>query len=71
MVKASDLIKDIDDIVKKYTYSKQLEKENAELKAHLSWTKQCFKQALEVLGDGEEDSRVAYLESQYEKYFIE
>lgn len=68
---ASEILKDIDHLVEKYSRTSLLEAENRALKVKLSWAKQCFKQALEVLGNGDGDSRVEYLENAFSKFFEE
>ena len=67
----SDLLADLDQLIKKYSNIRQLEEENKALKVKLNWTKQCFKTSLEVLGHGEGDSRVEYLEHLFLNYFEE
>ena len=67
----SNLLLDLDILIKKYSNIRQLEEENKALKVKLSWSKQCFKQALEILGHGEGDSRVEYLEHMFLNYFEE
>lgn len=69
MTKVSDILKDLDSLILKYTEMDRLIQENTALKAKLSWAKQCFKQSLEVLGHGDDDSRVAYLETMFGNYF--
>lgn len=67
----SDLLADLDILIKKYSNINKLEEENKALKTKLKWTKQCFKQALEILGHGDGDSRVEYLEHLFLNYFEE
>ncbi len=67
MSKISDLLKDIDLLVLKYSNINKLEEENKVLKIKLEWSRHCFKRALEMM---ENDNR-QYLEEMYLYYFIE
>jgi hypothetical protein len=69
MVRASEILADVDKLVSKY--SSHIVAENTALKIQLAWAKQCFKQALEVLGDGENDARVQYLEHVFFNFYEE
>lgn len=64
---SSDILKDFDEF---RTFIKVLVVENRALQQKLIWTKQCFKQALEILGE-EGDSRVEYLEHMFLNFFEE
>ena len=67
MSKISDLLKDLDLLIGKYSIVSKLEEENKVLKIKLEWVKHCFQRAIELLDADDEE----YINNLFKYYCLE